>query len=84
MTQMDPWRTGTPGYRVALLTGMGGTFLGIMVLIIAAVVGSESVAATLRTTGLVLIGIGLFSHLAGIGLRRRQAAHIIRDRRNRG
>lgn len=84
MTQMDPWRTGTPAYRVALVTGMGGTFLGIMVLIVAALVGSESTAATLRTTGLVLIGIGLFSHLVGIGLRRRQAAHIIRDRRNRG
>lgn len=82
MTQMDPWRTGTPGYRAALVTGMASTFLGILAVIAAAVVAAESTAAVLRTTGLVLIGIGLLSHLVGIGLRRRQAAQIIRNRKS--
>ena len=81
MTQMDPWSTGTPAYRVALLSGIGGTFIGILVVIAAALVDAESTASTLRTTGLVLIGLGLLSHLIGIGLRRRQAAQIIRNRR---
>lgn len=81
MTQMDPWSTGTPAYRVALLSGIGGTFIGILVVIAAALVDAESTASTLRATGLVLIGLGLLSHLIGIGLRRRQAAQIIRNRR---
>lgn len=81
MTQMDPWSTGTPAYRVALLSGIGGTFIGILVVIAAALVDAESTASTLRATGLVLIGSGLLSHLIGIGLRRRQAAQIIRNRR---
>ena len=82
MMQMDPWRTGTPAYRVALLTGMGSTFIGILAVIAAALMDTESTAATLRTTGLVLIGIGLFSHVIGIGLRRRQAAQILRERKS--
>lgn len=81
MTQMDPWSTGTPAYRAALLSGIGGTFIGILVVIAAALVDAESTASTLRATGLVLIGLGLLSHLIGIGLRRRQAAQIIRNRR---
>lgn len=81
MTQMDPWSTGTPAYRAALLSGIGGTFIGILVVIAAALVDAESTASTLRATGLVLIGSGLLSHLIGIGLRRRQAAQIIRNRR---
>lgn len=81
MMHMDPWRTGTAGYRVALLVGMGSTFIGIIVVIAAALVSAESSAAALRTTGLVLIGIGLFSHVVGIGLRRRQAAQILRERK---
>lgn len=84
MSQMDPWSTGTPGYRAALLTGMGSTFIGILVVIAAAMTGAEATASTLRATGLVLIGIGLISHVVGIGLRRRQAAQIIRNRKSTG
>lgn len=82
MSQMDPWSTGTPGYRAALLTGMASTLLGILVVIAAALIGSEAAASTLRTVGLVLIGVGLGSHLLGILLRRRQAAQIIRERKS--
>ncbi|MGO1523755.1 MAG: hypothetical protein ACTHV8_08700 [Nesterenkonia sp.] len=84
MSQMDPWSTGTPGYRAALLTGMGSTLLGIFVVIAAAFVGSADTASTLRTLGLVLLGIGAVSHVVGIGLRKRQAAQIIRERKSTG
>lgn len=84
MSQMDPWSTGTPGYRAALLTGMGGTLLGILVVIAAAFVGSAETASTLRTLGLVLLGVGAVSHVVGIGLRKRQAAQIIRERKSTG
>lgn len=80
--QMDPWSTGTPGYRAALLMGMGGTALGIVLVVVAAFVESESAAAATRTAALVILGVGLLSHVVGIGLRKRQAAHIIRDRKN--
>ena len=82
MSQMDPWSTGTAGYRAALLIGMGSTLVGIIVVLAAAFVGSEVTASTLRTGGLVLLGIGLVSHVVGIGLRKRQAAQIIRDRKS--
>lgn len=78
--QMDPWSTGTPAYRAALLTGMGGTLLGIIAVIAAAFAASESAASTIRVTGMVLLGIGLLSHVIGIGLRKRQAAQIIRQK----
>lgn len=84
MSQMDPWSTGTHGYRAALLTGMGSTLLGILVVIAAAFVGSAETASTLRTLGLVLLGIGTVSHVVGIGLRKRQAAQIIRERKSTG
>ncbi|GAA4840532.1 hypothetical protein [Garicola koreensis] len=84
MSQMDPWSTGTPGYRTALLTGMGSTLLGILVVIAAAFVGSAETASTLGTLGLVLLGIGAVSHVVGIGLRKRQAAQIIRERKSTG
>lgn len=74
----DPWNSGTPAYRAALVTGMGATFLGILGVIGAALLDSGA----LRITGLVLIGVGLLSHLVGIGLRRRQAAQILRSRKN--
>ncbi|WP_169558513.1 hypothetical protein [Nesterenkonia alba] len=80
--QMDPWSTGTPAYRAALVTGMGATFLGVVTLITAAFTDSESLAGTLRTTGLVLVGVGLLSHLVGIGLRKRQALQIVRNRKS--
>lgn len=82
MSQMDPWSTGTPGYRAALLIGMGSTLVGIILVLAPAFVGSEVTASTLRTGGLVLLGIGLVSHVVGIGLRKRQAAQIIRDRKS--
>lgn len=84
MSQMDPWSTGTTGYRAALLTGMGGTLLGIFVVIAAAFLGSEDTASTLRVLGLVLLGIGAVSHVVGIGLRKRQAAQIIREGKSTG
>lgn len=80
-SQMDPWSTGTPAYRAALLIGMGSTFLGILTAIASVFVDSDSAAGTMRTVGLVLLGVGLLSHVVGIGLRKRQAAQIIRDRR---
>lgn len=79
---MDPWTSGTPGYRAALVTGMAATLLGIIALIAAAFTAAESASSTLRTIGLVILGIGLLSHVVGIGLRRRQAAQIIRERKN--
>lgn len=74
----DPWNSGTPAYRAALITGMAATFLGILGVITAAFTDSRG----LRTVGLVLIGIGVLSHLVGIGLRRHQAARILRSQKN--
>lgn len=79
-TPFDPWTNGTPGYRAALVVGMGATALGIVVVIIAAF-APDAAAATFRTIGLVLLGLGILSHLFGLLLRRRQAAQIIRARR---
>lgn len=74
----DPWNSGTGAYRAALVTGMAATFLGILAVIAAAFTDS----APVRTAGLVLIGVGILSHLVGIGLRRRQAVRILRSRKN--
>lgn len=74
----DPWTSGTRAYRVALIVGMAATFLGIIAVIAAAPADS----AILRNSGLGLIGAGILSHLTGIGLRRRQAAQILRNRKN--
>lgn len=82
-SQMDPWSTGTPAFRAALVTGMGGTLLGIVLVVLAAVAVPDSAAPTLRTAGLICLGAGLLSHVIGIGLRKRQAARIIRSRRDR-
>ncbi|GAA1821815.1 hypothetical protein [Nesterenkonia flava] len=79
--QMDPWTTGTPAYRVTLVGGMGLTFAGILAVLAAAFVGAEA-ASTLRTVGLYLIVAGLLTHVVSIGLRKRQAAQIIRARRD--
>lgn len=76
--QLDPWSTGTPAYRAALVIGMGATFLGILALITAALADLGS----LRTTGMILIGAGILSHVVGIGLRKRQATQIIRNRQS--
>jgi len=84
VSQIDPWSTGTTGYRAALLTGMGATLLGIVVVIAAAFVSSAETASTLRTLGLVVLGIGAASHVVGIGLRKRQATQIIRERKSTG
>lgn len=73
----DPWSSGTPAYRAALITGMVATFLGILGVVTAAFTESGG----LRTLGLVLIGVGIISHLVGIGLRRRQAARILRSQK---
>lgn len=73
----DPWSSGTPAYRAALITGMAATFLGILGVFTAAFTESGG----LRTLGLVLIGVGIISHLVGIGLRRRQAAQILRSQK---
>lgn len=77
-TPFDPWSSGTPAYRRALVAGMAATFLGILGVIAAAFLDSSA----LRTVGLILIGVGLLSHLVGIGLRRRQAAQILRSRKD--
>lgn len=76
----DPWTSGTPAYRAALITGMACSFLGILILILSVV--ADSGAA--RTSGLVLIGAGILSHVIGIGLRKRQAVHTIRERKSQG
>ncbi|WP_150461810.1 hypothetical protein [Nesterenkonia ebinurensis] len=76
----DPWTSGTRAYRAALILGMAVTFLGIIAVIAASLTDST----VLRNTGLGLIGAGILSHLTGIGLRRRQAAQILRDRKNQG
>lgn len=75
----DPWSSGTPAYRAALIIGMAATFLGILGVLTASFTDSVG----LRTIGLVLIGTGVLSHLVGIGLRRRQAAQTLRSRKNR-
>ena len=77
--QMDPWSTGTPGYRRALITGMAGSGMGVLCLVLAAVI-SEDGFGTLRTLGAVLIGVGIVAHLTGLVLRKRQAASIVRNR----
>lgn len=79
--QMDPWSTGTPAYRVALILGMGSTGLGILLVIAGSFITAEDTAATVRTVALVVLGVGLLSHVIGIGLRKRQAAQIIRARK---
>lgn len=76
----DPWNSGTPAYRAALIAGMACSFLGILTLIFAAVADS----GLARTTGIVLIAAGIISHVTGIGLRKRQAVHIIRERKSQG
>ncbi|WP_120005876.1 hypothetical protein [Nesterenkonia muleiensis] len=74
----DPWNSGTPAYRAALVTGMVSTFVGILAVIAAAFMDSGPV----RIVGIVLIGAGVLSHLVGIGLRRRQAVRILRERKS--
>ncbi len=74
----DPWSSGTPAYRACLLGGMIFTFFGVVTLLIAVFTDSAGV----RTTGFILTGAGLLAHLVGIGLRRAQAARILRERKN--
>jgi len=76
----DPWSTGTQAYRICLVTGMLGSAIGVILVVIAALVGDAALAATLRSIGLVALGIGILSHLIAIGLRRRQAVHIMSRR----
>ena len=74
--QMDPWSTGTPAYRAALIIGMAGSLTGIILIVVSGMQNSSA----LQTAGLVVLGVGMVSHLVGIGLRKRQAAQIIRAR----
>ncbi|TLP77074.1 hypothetical protein [Nesterenkonia sphaerica] len=76
----DPWASGTPAYRAALVTGMVCSFVGVVILVVAAMNDSSA----FRTIGIVLICLGLVSHVTGIGLRKRQALHIIRERKSQG
>jgi uncharacterized membrane protein HdeD (DUF308 family) len=76
----DPWTSGTPAYRAALIAGMACSLFGILTLVFAAVTDST----LFRTVGIVLIGVGILSHVTGIGLRKRQALHIIRERKSQG
>ncbi|GAB3191100.1 hypothetical protein [Nesterenkonia suensis] len=77
---MDPWTHGTPAYRRTLLLGMSATFLGVVVVVLAAVAVGPENETTVRTIGLGLIGVGIISHLVSILLRKRQAMQIIRSR----
>ncbi|GAB3850712.1 hypothetical protein [Nesterenkonia populi] len=74
--QMDPWSTGTPAYRAALVIGMAGSLIGIILIVVSGIQNSSA----LQTAGLVVLGVGMVSHLVGIGLRKGQAARIIRKR----
>lgn len=76
----DPWNNGTPAYRRMLLLGMFSTFLGVMLVVLAAVAVGPDLEPTLRGAGLGLIGLGILSHLIAILLRKRQAHQIIRGR----
>lgn len=77
---LDPWTNGTPGYRRAVLTGMAGTFLGVLALLAAVFVAGTELQDLLRRAGMVLVGLGVLSHLLSILLRRRQAKQIIQER----
>lgn len=78
--QFDPWTNGTPGYRRALVTGMAGTFLGVLALLAAVFVTGTEFQDLLRRAGMVLVGLGILIHLLSILLRRRQAKEIIQER----
>lgn len=80
--RFDPWTNGTPAYRRTLVTGMACTFGGVILLVLAAISGG-SAEGTLRTFGILLVGVGIFSHLISILLRRRQAKEIIQAHRER-
>ena len=80
--RFDPWTNGTPTYRRTLVTGMACTFGGVILLVLAAISGG-SVEGTLRTFGILLVGVGILSHLVSILLRRRQAKEIIQAHRER-
>lgn len=80
--RFDPWTNGTSAYRRTLVTGMACTFGGVILLVIAAVSGG-STEDTTRTFGIVLVGVGILSHLIAILLRRRQAKEIIQAHRDR-
>ncbi|WP_258933919.1 hypothetical protein [Nesterenkonia pannonica] len=74
--QMDPWSTGTTAYRAALIIGMAKSLIGIILIVASGMTDTPA----LQSVGLVTLGIGMVSHLVGIGLRKRQAAHMIRAR----
>lgn len=78
--QFDPWTNGTPGYRRALVTGMVGTFLGVLALLVAVFTTGTGAQEILQRTGLVLVGIGVLSHLFSLLLRRRQAKRLLQER----
>lgn len=77
---MDPWTNGTPAYRRTLMLGMIATFLGVVVVVLAAVAVGPDLEPTVRGAGLGLIGLGILSHLTAILLRKRQAKQIIEAR----
>lgn len=74
---LDPWSNGTPAYRRTLMLGMVSTFLGVVLVVLAAVAVGPGLEPTLRGIGLGLIGLGIVSHLISILLRKRQAKQII-------
>ncbi len=80
--RFDPWTNGTPAYRRTLITGMACTFGGVLLLVLAALSGPGTEDA-LRTFGIVLVGVGILSHLISILLRRRQAKEIVQAHRER-
>lgn len=77
---LDPWSNGTPAYRRTLLLGIFSTFLGVVLVVLAAVAVGPDLEPTLRGVGLALIGLGIISHLISILLRKRQAKQIIQAR----
>lgn len=80
--RFDPWTNGTPAYRRTLVTGSACTFGGVLLLVIGAFSGPDA-EGILRTFGIVLVLIGIFSHLVSILLRRRQAKEIIQAHQQR-
>ncbi|GAB3281600.1 hypothetical protein GCM10027449_22770 [Sinomonas notoginsengisoli] len=65
----DSWETASPLYKKIVLTGMA--FLGVG--IIASLVGNLGHIMWLTYASIAIIGIGLLTHLLGLGVRIRDA-----------
>lgn len=70
----DFWETASPLYRKVVLSGMA--FLGVGIVL--SIVANLSHTMWLLYASMAIIGVGLLTHLVGLGIRARDARRRMR------